>query len=69
MADDGSFALEQLPPGRYGLKVGSDAILDSEVPRPKDWKDIPADAWKTKSRSVAARHDRGSEGRRDGRRH
>ncbi len=49
VADDGSFAVQQLPPGRYGLKVGSDALLDSEVPRPKDWKDIAADAWKTKS--------------------
>jgi hypothetical protein len=49
VAEEGSFSVEQLPPGRYGLKVGSDALLDSEVPRPRDWKDIPADAWKTKS--------------------
>ncbi len=38
---DGTFTFEQLPPGRYGLKVGHDAYQDSEVPR----QDIPADAF------------------------
>jgi hypothetical protein len=44
---DGTFRFENLPPGRYGLKVGHDAYRDSEVPRPNEFKDIPASAWKT----------------------
>jgi len=32
---DGSFSFSQLPPGEFGLKVGHDAYLDSEVPRGK----------------------------------
>ncbi|MBI3837878.1 MAG: carboxypeptidase regulatory-like domain-containing protein [Planctomycetia bacterium] len=42
---DGNFSFERLPQGKYGLKVGHDAYEDSEVPRAKDWKDIPKDAW------------------------
>jgi Carboxypeptidase regulatory-like domain len=38
---DGTFTFEQLPPGRYGLKVGHDAYTDSEMPR----QDIHADAF------------------------
>ncbi len=30
---DGNFSLEHLPPGTYGLKVGSDGFEDAEVPR------------------------------------
>ena len=41
---DGSFSLPNLPPGRYGLKVGHDAYRDSEVPRGSN---IPANAWET----------------------
>jgi len=44
VARDGSFNLPNLPPGRYGLKVGHDAYLDSDVPRGAD---IPPEAWKT----------------------
>jgi hypothetical protein len=44
---DGRFSFKQLPPGSYGLKVGHDAYQDSEVPRPKDRRDIPKDVWKT----------------------
>lgn len=43
---NGTFSLHQLPPGRYGLKVGHDAYHDSEIPhRPG----IPPEAWKTMS--------------------
>ena len=34
-AADGTFRLEDLPPGRYGLKAGHDAYVDPHVPR---WK-------------------------------
>jgi hypothetical protein len=48
---DGTFRLEDLPPGRYGLKVGHDAYSDPHVPRskagekfgPTGWK--PAEPW------------------------
>jgi hypothetical protein len=33
---EGTFRLEDLPPGRYGLKAGHDAYIDPHVPR---WKD------------------------------
>jgi hypothetical protein len=33
---DGTFRLEDLPPGRYGLKAGHDAYIDPHVPR---WKE------------------------------
>jgi len=36
-------ALEHLPPGDYGLKVGHDAYEDSEVPHGPN---IPEEAWK-----------------------
>ena len=32
---DGTFRLEDLPPGRYGLKAGHDAYTDPHVPRRK----------------------------------
>jgi hypothetical protein len=35
VAADGTFRLEDLPPGRYGLKAGHDAYTDPHVPR---WK-------------------------------
>lgn len=41
---DGTFLLRQLPPGRYGLKVGHDGYGDTEVPHHPN---IPAEAWKT----------------------
>jgi hypothetical protein len=34
-AADGTFRLEDLPPGRYGLKAGHDAYVDPHVPRGK----------------------------------
>jgi hypothetical protein len=46
---DGGFCIKLLPPGEYGLKVGHDAYKDSEVPRAKEHKDIPREAWDTKS--------------------
>ena len=49
---DGTFRLEDLPPGRYGLKAGHDAYTDPHVPRwkagekpdPKDFQK-PAEPW------------------------
>ncbi len=41
---DGTFSLANLPPGRYGLKVGHDAYRDSEVPHHPN---ISADHWRT----------------------
>lgn len=44
---DDTFSFSQLPPGTYGLKVGYDGYLDSEVPT---WgPDTPKDAWEKKS--------------------
>ena len=45
VADDGTFAFDALPPGRYGLKVGHDAYKDSEVPGRNGLQSIPEDAW------------------------
>lgn len=50
VSSDGTFSLHQLPPGRYGLKVGNDAYHDSEIPRrpndtPKAWGAKP-EPWK-----------------------
>jgi hypothetical protein len=47
---DGTFSLRQLPPGRYGLKVGHDAYRDSEIPdrsnhSPEAWGATP-EPWK-----------------------
>jgi hypothetical protein len=49
---DGTFRMEDLPPGRYGLKAGHDAYTDPHVPRWKvgeehDPKDLekPAEPW------------------------
>lgn len=33
VAPDGTFRVENLPPGRYGLKAGHDAYVDPHVPR------------------------------------
>jgi hypothetical protein len=49
---DGTFRLDDLPPGRYGLKVGHDAYSDPHVPRskpgerldPKDFQKL-AEPW------------------------
>jgi hypothetical protein len=49
---DGTFRLEDLPPGRFGLKAGHDAYNDPHVPRwregekhdPKDFEK-PAEPW------------------------
>jgi hypothetical protein len=49
---DGTFRLEDLPPGRYGLKSGHDAYTDPHVPRekagekrdPKDFEKL-AEPW------------------------
>jgi hypothetical protein len=49
---DGTFWLEDLPPGRYGLKAGHDAYTDPHVPRwkegekrdPKDFEKL-AEPW------------------------
>ncbi len=42
---DGTYRLDSLPPGEYGVKVGHDAYLDGEVPRrgTKAWTE---EAWK-----------------------
>jgi hypothetical protein len=49
---DGTFRLDDLPPGRFGLKAGHDAYTDPHVPRWKpgespDPKDVdkPAEPW------------------------
>jgi hypothetical protein len=49
---DGTFRLEDLPPGRYGLKAGHDAYIDPHIPRWKagekpDPTDLrkPAEPW------------------------
>ena len=61
---DGLFSFSQLPPGEYGLKVGHDAYLDSEVPRGKSEMSNPglwdkkADPWQ---RAVIATVKPGSE--------
>ncbi|MSQ95109.1 MAG: carboxypeptidase regulatory-like domain-containing protein [Gemmataceae bacterium] len=39
---DGTYRLNKLPPGEYGVKVGHDAYLDAEVPRGKA---LPKEAW------------------------
>ena len=49
VGNDGAFCIDQLPPGEYGLKVGHDSFKDCEVPRAKDFKDIPKEAWDTMS--------------------
>jgi hypothetical protein len=38
----GAFVLPPLPPGEYGLKAGTDAYMDPEVPQGRD---IPKEAW------------------------
>jgi hypothetical protein len=52
VSTDGTFRLEDLPPGRYGLKAGHDAYTDPHVPRakagekrdPKDFEKL-AEPW------------------------
>lgn len=46
VSSDGTFSLDRLPPGRYGLKVGHDAYRDSEIPHHPG---IPPEAWKATS--------------------
>jgi hypothetical protein len=43
---DGTYRLDKLPPGEYGVKVGHDAYLDAEVPRGKG---IPKEAWEKRA--------------------
>jgi hypothetical protein len=48
---DGTFRLDKLPPGEYGVKAGHDAYLDAEVPRrgqkiPQEAREKRADPWK-----------------------
>jgi hypothetical protein len=54
VTSDGTFRLEHLPPGEYGVKVGHDAYLDAEVPRGSKMTEAdekrPADGWKTARR-------------------
>jgi hypothetical protein len=59
---DATFAFSQLPPGEYGLKVGHDAYLDSEVPggkmtswSPSVWE-LKEDAWQ-RAKLVTVRPD------------
>jgi hypothetical protein len=52
VAADGTFRLENLPSGRYGLKAGHDAYVDPHVPRvpkgsqldPSEWQKL-AEPW------------------------
>lgn len=55
IAIDGSFALNNIFPGKYGLKIGTDAIIDSEIPGHEkelteeecwEWNQLPSDPWK-----------------------
>lgn len=43
VAADGTFRLENLPPGRYGLKVGHDAYKDPHIPALKGGEYDPED--------------------------
>jgi hypothetical protein len=45
---DGTFCVDRLPPGEYGLKVGHDGFHDTDVPRRNSWAEkFPDDVWKT----------------------
>jgi hypothetical protein len=44
-AADGTFRLEDLPPGRFGLKAGHDAYVDPHVPRQKPGEEPDRSAW------------------------
>ena len=55
VANDGSFSLENIFPGKYGLKIGTDAFIDSEIPGHEkelseeecwEWNQVPSDPWK-----------------------
>jgi hypothetical protein len=43
---DGTFRLEDLPPGRYGLKAGHDAYTDPHIPRWKPGEKVDPQAFK-----------------------
>jgi hypothetical protein len=48
IAKDGTFCLDRLPQGEYGLKVGHDGFHDKDAPRRQSWADrLPEDVWKT----------------------
>ena len=62
---DGTYRLDRLPPGEYGVKVGHDGFLDAEVPRgdartAASFK-MPATPWKN-ARVVAVTAGRESDG-------
>ncbi len=42
----GHFEFAELPPGRFGFKLGHASYVDTEVPR-APLQDLPASAWKT----------------------
>src|SRR5262245_49177755 len=44
-AADGTFRLENLPSGRYGLKAGHDAFVDPHVPRAADLSKLGRTEW------------------------
>lgn len=55
VAVDGSFEFLSIFPGSYGLKIGTDAIIDSEIPGHNEdlseeecwkWNQVPSDPWK-----------------------
>ncbi len=43
---DGTFRIEGLPPGRYGLKAGHDGYRDPHVPRADDLSKLDPSVWK-----------------------
>jgi hypothetical protein len=45
VAVDGTFHLEGLPPGRYGLKAGHDAYVDPHVPRSESGSKLDPSLW------------------------
>ena len=69
---DGTFRLEDLPPGRYGLKAGHDAYTDPHVPRWKAGENARPEGLREAGRAMArgGRRDRraGQDGTRGGRR-
>jgi hypothetical protein len=55
VAVDGSFGFKDIFPGKYGVKIGTDAIIDSEIPGHDkmltdeecwEWNQVLSDPWK-----------------------